>query len=84
MRSFKKILSSKQLDILESYYTFVSKMPKRHEKTTLGLLYEMDPILINKWFQAKRAREYRHKKNVLEVGEGEGEIIAEVPVIANV
>jgi hypothetical protein len=62
-KSFKKILDDNQINYLNNYYTTINKIPKRKEKLKISSEIKMDPILLNRWFQAKRNKEkYDTKK----------------------
>jgi len=61
--SFKNILNDNQLCILEDYFSRISKLPIRKEKIKLANDLKIDPVILNKWFQARRNKEKRNNNN---------------------
>ena len=55
-RTFKSLLTKEQIDVLERYY-LINKLPIRNEKIKLSTELDIDPKLLNKWFQSKRNKE---------------------------
>lgn len=68
-KTFKQLLSEKQLDMLENYFIKVNQLPKRKDKLQLAKESGVDPFVLNRWFQARRnkdkiaLRKLNRKKN---------------------
>lgn len=56
-KTFKKTLSSYQLDALENFYLKVEKLPRHKAKLELADRYDIDKFVLNKWFQARRNKD---------------------------
>ena len=51
-----------QIKALEHYYNHIKMKPVRAEKTELALKYNIDPVELNKWFQARRNKDKNKKR----------------------
>jgi len=60
--TFKSILSADQLWELEVHYNLENKIPRRREKLELCKKLNIEPIILNKWFQAKRNKDKKEEK----------------------
>ena len=62
-KKFKDCLEDEQLEKLENYFYGKTKKPTRQEKITMSIDIRISPILLNRWFQAKRNKEKYVKKH---------------------
>jgi hypothetical protein len=63
-QSIKSLLTKNQYTILDNYFNTVSKLPIRSEKLELSRKLELNPFIVNKWFQTQRNRE-KYKKKII-------------------
>lgn len=78
-KTFKALLTKDQVYALEKYYNEKEKMPRRLAKLQLAKQYNMDPILLNRWFQSRRNKE----KTILKKQKNQKENAKSVSAIEN-
>ena len=54
---FKNLLNNQQRDGLEKYFRTEKMLPTRKDKLELAAKLEIDPLVLNKWFQSRRKAE---------------------------
>jgi len=65
-KSFKLLLTKEQCVALETYFTKVNKKPQTKEKIDLAKKHNIDPYLLNRWFQSQRNKDSKKKSKDLE------------------
>ena len=66
-KTFKKTLSSYQLEALENFYQNFNKLPRHKAKLELADRYDIDKFVLNKWFQARRNKDPIFKAEKLKI-----------------
>jgi hypothetical protein len=55
--TLKTSLSLENKRFLSNYFKTISRLPKRKEKLEISTKLDVNPLIINKWFQTQRNRE---------------------------